>query len=521
MDAFEGLHSVRLSSSPPASASNPGYEVLVSARSGVQVYSNATFYGKPSVLEHAQRRGRDTQPSYREETKEERCQVGRLVDLEPCPSPRVDGGGPADPGSTRPQEGAVTQARSQIRGRESSRLEGATQLEVARGGEHEDNVSRLRSSSLEIREKGSEILREQLDTAQKELKLKDKECERLSQVRDQLEQELEELTASLFEEAHKMVREANVKQAAAEKQLKEAQGKIDVLQAEVSALKTMVLTSTPSSPNRQAHPQLLSPGTRSKGASPRHGGGHTRNKSASWALPLAPGGNLDPPSVSLQPVREDKEPTVPALLSLILCLVPGHSISVTYEPYWAEKGEGPHSLSRQMDNVLYAEFLTWKDSPSLDRTSAFLGRIYREDISPCLSFTKSELSQSVQSAVENNSLTIEPVAVSAVPMVKANAIECGGPNVCFSASDRKCALSGMSRSCKHRIKLGDRESYYYISPSSRARITAVCNFFTYIRYIQQGLVRHDAEQMFWEVTRLRREMTVAKLGFYLTDTNQG
>nr|XP_046209514.1 guanine nucleotide exchange factor for Rab-3A-like [Oncorhynchus gorbuscha] len=202
----------------------------------------------------------------------------------------------------QPQEGAVTQARS--RGREGSRLEGATQLEVALGGEHEDNVSRLRSSSLEIREKGSEILREQLDAAQKELKLKDKECERLSLIRDQLEQELEELTASLFEEAHKMVREANVKQAAAEKQLKEAQGKIDVLQAEVSALKTMVLTSTPSSPNRQAHPQLLSPGTRSKGAGPRHGGGHTRNKSASWALPLAPGGT---DSHSLQPVREDKE----------------------------------------------------------------------------------------------------------------------------------------------------------------------------------------------------------------------
>ena len=26
-----------------------------------------------------------------------------------------------------------------------------------------------------------------------------------------------------------------------------------------------------------------------------------------------------------------------------------------------------------------------------------------------------------------------------------------------------------------------------------------------------------AEQMFWEVMRLRREMSVAKLGFYLTD----
>ncbi|KAM9531023.1 guanine nucleotide exchange factor for Rab-3A isoform 5-T6 [Salvelinus alpinus] len=477
MDAFEGLHSVQLSSSPPlASATNPGYEVLVSARSGIQVYSNTTFYGKPSVLEQAQKRGRAKYHSHREETKEERCEVGRLVDLEPGPIPRVEGGGQGDPRPARPQEQGT-----QARGREGSRLERAAQLEGARGGEHEDNVSRLRSSSLEIREKGSEILREQLDAAQKELKLKDKECERLSQIRDQLEQELEELTASLFEEAHRMVREANVKQAAAEKQLKEAQDKSDVLQAEVSALKTMVLTSTPSSPNRQAHPQLLSPGTRSRGASPHHGGGHTRNKSASGALPLSPGGHSDLPS-DLQPVREDKE----------------------------------------MDNILYAEFLTWRNRPSLDRSSAFLVRIYREDIGPCLSFTRSELSQSVQSAVENNSLTIEPVALSALPVVKANAIECGGPNGLKAAVETKCALSGISRSCKHQIKLGDEESYYYISPSSRARvpsnhITAVCNFFTYIRYIQQGLVRHDAEQMFWEVTRLRREMTVAKLGFYLTD----
>ncbi|KAL8172805.1 UNVERIFIED_CONTAM: RAB3A interacting protein [Gekko kuhli] len=87
------------------------------------------------------------------------------------------------------------------------------------------NVSRLRSSSVEIREKGSEFRKDELHRALKELKLKDEECERLSKVREQLEQELEELTASLFEEAHKMVREANAKQAASEKQLKEAWGK--------------------------------------------------------------------------------------------------------------------------------------------------------------------------------------------------------------------------------------------------------------------------------------------------------
>lgn len=360
-----------------------------------------------------------------------------LVDLDPEPKSRVEGGGQAVPTS---------------------------------GRAHGD-LSRLRSSSLEIREKeirekGSEILREQLDAAKKELKLKDKECERLSQVRIQLEQELEELTASLFEEAHKMVNDANVKQAAAEKQLKEAQGKIDVLQAEVTALKTLVLTSTPSSPNRQLHPQLQPSGTR---GAYKHGGGHVRNKSASGGFPSSPG-KPEPSSVSIQSVAKE---------------------------------------DREMDSVLYAEFLMWKENPSTERSSAFLSRIYREDIGPCLSFTRSELSQLVQSAVENNSLTIEPVAMSALPMVKASAVECGGP--------KKCALSGMSRLCRHRIKLGDKGSYYYISPSSRGRITAVCNFFTYIRYIQQGLVRHNAEQMFWEVMRLRREMTVAKLGFYLND----
>ncbi|XP_023278179.1 guanine nucleotide exchange factor for Rab-3A-like [Seriola lalandi dorsalis] len=441
MDAFEGIHSVQISSSPPSSASSSrGYEVLKAGRSGIAVYSSTVFFGTPDAVGQPASRHKSSR-----QTGEEGCVVGRLVDLDPEPESRGGGGGQAGPTS---------------------------------GRDHGD-LSRLRSSSLEIREKeirekGSEILREQLDAAKRELKLKDKECERLSQVRNQLEQELEELTASLFEEAHKMVREANVKQAAAEKQLKEAQGKIDVLQAEVTALKTLVLTSTPSSPNRQLHPQLQASGTR---GAYKHVGGHIRNKSASGAFPSSPG-KPEPSSVSIQPVAKE---------------------------------------DREMDSVLYAEFLMWKEHPSLDRSSAFLSRIYREDIGPCLSFTRSELSQLVQSAVENNSLTIEPVAMSALPMVKASAIECGGPNGFRAAIETKCALSGMTRLCRHRIKLGDKGSYYYISPSSRARITAVCNFFTYIRYIQQGLVRHDAEQMFWEVMRLRREMTVAKLGFYLTD----
>ncbi|XP_013003882.1 guanine nucleotide exchange factor for Rab-3A isoform X3 [Cavia porcellus] len=352
------------------------------------------------------------------------------------------------------------------------------------------DVSRLRSSSMEIREKGSEFLREELRRAQKELQLKDAECARLCRIREQLERELEELTASLFEEAHKMVREANTKQAASEKQLKEARGKIDMLQAEVTALKTLVITSTPASPNRELHPQLLSPTK----AGPRKM--HARHKSTS----SAPCPALCP--AAGQGLAQDKEGREAAHL--------------TYEPAWPPQPGVPApaaasclSFARQVDMTLFAEFQAWRAAPTLDKACPFLDRVYREDVGPCLDFTMHELSALVRGAVEDNTLTIEPVASHMQPNTRAAAVE--------GSHTSTCALSGLTSPCRHRIRLGDSESHYYISASSRARITAVCNFFTYIRYIQQGLVRQDVEPMFWEVMRLRKEMSLAKLGFFLQE----
>uniref|UniRef100_A0A674BGI6 RAB3A interacting protein (rabin3) n=1 Tax=Salmo trutta TaxID=8032 RepID=A0A674BGI6_SALTR len=286
-----------------------------------------------------------------------------------------------------------------------------------------------------------------------DLKLKDEECERLSKVRDQLGQELEELTASLFEEAHKMVREANIKQSTAEKQLKEALNKIDVLQAEVSALKTLVLSTSPTSPCHDL------PG----GSKAPFKKGHGRNKSTSSAM-LGSGQDLS----ATQPIVRD---------------------------------------CRELDSLLFSEFKLWKEEPSLERNSSFLERVYSEDIYPCLTFSKSELGSAILEAVERNTLSVEPVGFQTLPVVKASAVECGGP--------KKCALSGQTKTCKHRIKFGDSSNYYYVSPFCRYRITSVCNFFTYIRYIHQGLVKlQDAEQMFWEVMQLRKEMSFAKLGYY-------
>ncbi|XP_072309947.1 rab-3A-interacting protein isoform X2 [Eucyclogobius newberryi] len=317
-----------------------------------------------------------------------------------------------------------------------------------------DSFARLHSPSvMEVREKGYERLKEELAKAQRELLLKDEECERLSKVRDQLGQELEELTASLFQEAHKMVREANIKQANAEKQLKEALGKIDVLQAEVQALKTLVLSS-PTSPVGELPSSV--------GKTPFRKG-HSRNKSTSSAIL----GTQPDPSATQPIVRE----------------------------------------CREVDSLLFNEFKLWKEDPTLDRNCNFLEKIYREDIYPCLTFNKGELGAAILEAVEQNTLSVEPVGFQPLPVVKASAVECGGP--------KKCALSGQTKTCKHRIKFGDSSNYYYVSPYCRYRITAVCNFFTYVRYIHQGLVKQqDAEQMFWEVMQLRREMSLAKLGYF-------
>ncbi|XP_040030548.2 rab-3A-interacting protein isoform X3 [Gasterosteus aculeatus] len=295
-----------------------------------------------------------------------------------------------------------------------------------------ESLAQLRSPSvMEIREKGNERLKEELAKAQRE--------------------------------AHKMVREANVKQANAEKQLKEALGKIDVLQAEVQALKTLVLSS-PTSPLGE----LPSAGS---GAKTPFRKGHSRNKSTSSAMM-----GTQPDPAATQPIVRE---------------------------------------CREVDGQLFSDFKAWREEPTLDRSCCFLERVYREDIYPCLTFNKGELGSAILDAVEQNTLSVEPVGFQPLPVVKASAVECGGPNGRKDELVTKCALSGQTKTCKHRIKFGDSSNYYYVSPYCRYKITTVCNFFTYIRYIYQGLVKQqDAEQMFWEVMQLRREMSCAKLGYY-------
>jgi len=298
-------------------------------------------------------------------------------------------------------------------------------------------------------------LKEELFKVENELKRKDEECKKLTHVQDQMSEELEELTARLFEEANKMVQDANIKRMNSEKLLQEATNKIEVLQAEVTALKTLVITSTPSMPNKHLHPQLTSDSIDSECQG--FVKGHRRSTSHH--------------NFSKEMRSWDRSVMMPML-----------------------DQKRSDDCVHEIDPVLFEEFQKWRNQPTLKKDAIFMSRIMKEDISPCMAFTNTELSQRVYQCVMSNTLSIEPV-------------------IDRSPFPRRCALTQATRICKYRIKLADSEPYNLISQLARNRIAAVCDFLTYARYITQGLVKTDENSMYWEIMRLRKQISLARLGF--------
>ncbi|XP_015370615.1 PREDICTED: guanine nucleotide exchange factor for Rab-3A-like isoform X2 [Diuraphis noxia] len=331
----------------------------------------------------------------------------------------------------------------------------------------ESSASSWDRSVNEVKEHAFARLEEELKKAKETLKLRDEEVSRLSRIRADVESELEELTASLFQEAHNMVKEANLRQAAATRALKESSMKVDVLSAEVTALKTLVLTSTPSHPNLSREDSISMPGglsgvglfNRKHKRSPSHNN-------------LKYGRENSPPD---SPLKQKSNPSV------------------------TDKDNSDISNSAEIDPNVHREFVLWMKSPTLDKSDAFISRIYREDIDQCLEFNNSTLAMDVRNAIECGNLFIESMDKSK------------------SHFPKKCALMELPLLCLYRMNLGGADSECYcISQICRNRITAVCDFLNYLRYIQRGLVKSLENDMYWEIVRLRKQMMLAKLGLALT-----
>ncbi|CAB4061110.1 RAB3IP [Lepeophtheirus salmonis] len=293
----------------------------------------------------------------------------------------------------------------------------------------------------------------ELSRAKIELQEKDEQIEKLAKVRDEIEAELRDLTASLFEEAHKMVREANIKQASAEKKVTETQMKMEGLTTEVQALKVMVLTSTPSAPNKHLHPQIDPKKNKTNCSVSSINGAsfHLRNDSTT---------------------SSERDDSI-------------HSLDI---PFGAEQ-------TFIIDPKLYLEYSLWKKDPSLDRSiHEFLERIYKEDFELACQFENKTLQKSLFRGIEENTLSIHPISKDQI-------------------ETKECDLLKVKLPCQYRVRIENEELSFDISSLARNRIISVCDCLNYLRYVTQGLVKSSNEDVFTEIMQHRKKILLARLGF--------
>ncbi|CAD1478091.1 unnamed protein product, partial [Heterotrigona itama] len=296
----------------------------------------------------------------------------------------------------------------------------------------------------EVKEHAVAKLQDELKRAHEELKLKDEEVTRLSRIKQDVEVELEELTASLFQEAHNMVREANIRQATAERLLEESRMKAEVLAAEVAALKTLVLTSTPAKPNFHLHPQIDTK-NRPSSEDTQQGLFARKHRRSPSHFNLKYGRENSPPD---SPLKEQR-PSLP-------------SDRETLEKDWKkdsekEKDKECKDFGLEVDPRVHTEFLKWKANPCVDKGDPFVDRIFKEDIDLCLDFPNKELGTKVRQAVLDGIIFIEAIS-----------------DKTKFTFPKKCVLLEAPRQCYYRMRLGDQENQWYsISQICRNRVSFV------------------------------------------------
>ncbi|CAF3973356.1 unnamed protein product, partial [Rotaria sp. Silwood2] len=211
----------------------------------------------------------------------------------------------------------------------------------------------------------------ELQRVKQDLKNKDIEIRRAHEIRENTDREIEDLTASLFESAHSMVEQAKYAQANAEQKLKTANQTIDALVVENTQLKKSVSELKEIINNCRS--SLLT----------------NRSIPITSVLSLT---EQQPQASIRQIVREKFHKRSSSDLQQSLSSV---DVSNKID-------------TNVVDNVLLREFARWEEKPSIGKDlSAFMHRVYSEDILPCLTFPNADLSSKVLTAIEHNDVTME------------------------------------------------------------------------------------------------------------------
>ncbi|CAF0918870.1 unnamed protein product [Rotaria sordida] len=310
----------------------------------------------------------------------------------------------------------------------------------------------------------SATLFNELQRVKQDLKDKDTEIQRAHEIRENTDREIEDLTASLFESAHSMVEQAKYAQSNAEQKLKIANQTIDALVVENTQLKKSVSELKEIINNCRS--SLLT------------------NRSLPITAILSSTEQQSQSSIR-QIVREKLHKRSSSDLQQSLSSI---DISTKID---TDIDDWP-----MVDNVLLREFARWEEKPSIGSdSSAFMHRVYSEDILPCLTFPNADLSSRILTAIEHNDVTMETFHMRTI-----------------EENMKVCSLTGDLCQCNYRVRLCERGEWYPISRLSRNRIAAVCDFFTFIRHVQSGLVKSDTRNRYNKIIELRKQMAFARLG---------
>ncbi|ETN70982.1 GDP/GTP exchange factor Sec2p, partial [Necator americanus] len=282
--------------------------------------------------------------------------------------------------------------------------------------------------------RGEEIMRmrQELEAARQSIAEKDEKMCRLSRIQDTVDAEVQELTEKLFQEAYRMVNYAEERRERAERLLNESKLQVEVLSAEVSALK--VLVQTPG----MGHNHFLrtSPEHKSALAKLFSTSSAAKRSSSSGAVATRKSSTLPPSTVHLS--REREKDTEQKLAEAV----------------------------EEVDPILMSEFTSWREAGHPFVHHPFMDRVNTEEISPCMLFHAKELSDAILDSIAANKLELEPVHEE-------------------KPSIMPCALTNVSRFCPYRVRVSEDDEWHRISLLARNRIAAVCDYYTFIRYLRQ------------------------------------
>lgn len=153
-----------------------------------------------------------------------------------------------------------------------------------------------------------------------------------------------------------------------------------------------------------------------------------------------------------------------------------------------------------IDPVLHHLMVQWRnDGTNFDQKDhPFIRRLFNDDISPCLDFQNKQLESQLIGAIESNTLVLEKISDLKPPTLL-------------------CGLSMVPRCCPYRLRFNNEADALHISQFCRNRIAAVCDLYTYMRYLKIGLIKCGVHDSYAEFTRLRRNIALARLGLVYSD----